>query len=81
MWMMGSTGGGTWVQADFVNTARRSCVGIGCELAKLSTSFRGVGIRVAQLGVGAQATCWWAVALHEAVMPNICDAFHRRLLV
>ena len=37
----------------------------------------GQGIRVAQLGFAAQASYWWAVGLHKAIMPNICGALHR----
>ena len=43
---------------------------LAVSLPNFPLPLEGVGIRVAQLGFGAQATCWWAVALHEAVMPN-----------
>ena len=43
-------------------------------------AFGGQGIRVARLGFAAQATCWFAIDLHKAVMPNICGALRRLLL-
>ena len=49
------------------------------ERAKLPTCSGGLGIRVAQMGYGAQATYWSAVDLHKAVMSNICDALRRPL--
>ena len=49
------------------------------ERAKLSTCFGGLGIRVAQMGLAAQATYWSAVDLHEAVMSTICEALDRPL--
>ena len=49
------------------------------ERAKLPTCFGGLGIRVAQMGFAAQATCWSAVDLHKAVMPSICEALDRPL--
>ena len=47
------------------------------ERAKLPTCLGGLGIRVAQMGFAAQATYWSAVALHKAVMTNICEALNR----
>ena len=47
------------------------------ELAKLSTCFGGLGIRVAQMGFAAQATYWSAVDLHKAVMTSMCVALDR----
>ena len=47
------------------------------ERAKLPTCFGGLGIRVAQMGFVAQATCWSAVDLHKAVRTNIYEALNR----
>ena len=41
------------------------------ERAKLPTCFDGLGIRVAQMVVAAQATKWSAADLHKAVMTTI----------
>ena len=49
------------------------------ERAKLPTCFGGLGIRVAQIGFAAQATCWSAVDLLKAVMTGICEALNRPL--
>ena len=49
------------------------------ERAKLPTCFGGFGIRVARMGCAAQATYWWAVDLHKAVVSNICVALRRPL--
>ena len=52
---------------------------LGWERAKLFPCFGGLGIRVAEMGVAAQATYKSTVDLHKAVMSNICVALRRPL--
>ena len=38
-----------------------------------------MGIRVAQIGLAAEATYWSAVDLHKADMTSFCEALDRQL--
>ena len=59
-----------------VDTAQWMCLGIGMGADQVS-HVGGLGLKVAQLGLAAQATYGSACDLHKAIVPSISDAPHR----
>ena len=57
---------------------------LGCPITESAwerpTCYGGLGVRVAQIGVTAQATFWSAVDLLLAVMLRICEALGRPIV-